>query len=51
MASANPAKAMGIENKGRIKTGFDADFLMIDRDFNVTDVYIGGKKFGSEKQL
>ena len=50
MASANPAKAMGIENKGRIKTGFDADFLMVDRDFNVTDVYIGGKKFGGEKR-
>ena len=45
MASFNPAKSLGIKNKGLIKPGYDADFLTVDKDFNLTDVYIGGNLF------
>ncbi len=34
MASENPAKLMGL-NKGRIAVGYDADFIIVDDDFNL----------------
>ena len=34
MASENPAKLMGL-NKGRIEVGYDADFIIVDEDFNL----------------
>lgn len=45
MATFNPAKSIGIENKGLIKGGYDADFLIIDNEFNITDIFINGEKF------
>ena len=35
---------LGIK-KGRIKEGYDADMLIIDSDFNLKSVIIGGKAF------
>ena len=34
MASENPAKMMGL-NKGKIEVGYDADFIIVDDDFNL----------------
>ena len=34
MASENPARLMGL-NKGRIEVGYDADFIIVDEDFNL----------------
>lgn len=34
MASTTPAVLMGL-NKGRIEVGFDADFILVDDDFNL----------------
>ena len=34
MASENPARLMGL-NKGRIEVGYDADFIIVDDDFNL----------------
>ena len=34
MASENPAKLMGL-NKGRIEIGYDADFIIVDHEFNL----------------
>ena len=34
MASENPARLMGL-NKGKIAVGYDADFLIVDEDFNL----------------
>ncbi len=34
MASENPAKLMGL-NKGKIEVGYDADFIIVDNDFNL----------------
>ncbi len=44
MASETPAKMLGI-NKGQIKEGFDADLVILNDDFSVDTVIIGGKKF------
>ena len=34
MATENPARLMGL-NKGRIEVGYDADFIIVDDDFNL----------------
>lgn len=34
MASETPAKLMGL-NKGKIEVGYDADFIIVDEDFNL----------------
>lgn len=44
MATETPAKMLGV-NKGQIKEGFDADLIVIDDNFNLESVIIGGKKF------
>jgi N-acetylglucosamine-6-phosphate deacetylase len=49
LASANPAKVLGLENQtGKIETGLWADFLLLDEDLNVTECFIGGKQWISE---
>ena len=45
MASYNPTVALEIKGKGLIKEGYDADFNVVDDNFDITDVYIGGKLF------
>ena len=43
MASANPAKELGIDDrKGSIKPGKDADFILIDENFDVKATYVKG---------
>ena len=51
MAAANPARMLGLENrKGQIKTGFDADMILLDESLEVTQTWIGGKHmFGGEE--
>lgn len=43
MVSKNPAKNFGLKNVGCIKKGNDADFVIIDKNFNVYQTYINGK--------
>ena len=42
MASENPAKLMGL-NKGKIEVGYDADFLIVDDDFNLVTAIARGE--------
>lgn len=45
MASINPARNLGIhDRKGSISLGKDADFVIIDEDFDVYATYIAGKE-------
>ena len=45
MASANPAKHLGVFNKkGSISPGKDADLLLFDDNVNIDSVYVMGKK-------
>ena len=42
MASENPARLMGL-NKGKIEVGYDADFLIVDDDFNLVRAIARGE--------
>ncbi len=42
MASENPARLMGL-NKGRIEVGYDADFIIVDKDFNFVKSIVRGE--------
>ncbi len=42
MASENPARHMGL-NKGKIEVGYDADFIIVDRDFNLVRAIARGE--------
>ena len=44
MASATPASLLGI-NKGKIEVGYDADFIVLDDEYNLLKTIIGGKDF------
>lgn len=49
MATLNPARKLRMDHQiGRIKKGFKADLVLLDRDFNVKKVYINGKEFYSQ---
>ncbi|MBR5218260.1 MAG: amidohydrolase family protein, partial [Clostridia bacterium] len=38
-----PARIVGIENKGAIKQGFDADIIIFDDNINIERNIVGGK--------
>ena len=42
-ASSNPARALGLTDRGEIKIGARADLLLVDPEFNVKSVYLNGK--------
>ncbi len=42
MASDNPARSMGL-NKGKIEVGYDADFILVDGNFNLKYSVVGGE--------
>ncbi|MBQ8783866.1 MAG: N-acetylglucosamine-6-phosphate deacetylase [Clostridia bacterium] len=44
MASETPAKRFNL-NKGKIEKGYDADIVIINDNFSVSDVIIGGKLY------
>ena len=45
MATIYPAEAMRIgHRKGRVAPGFDADFLLLTKDFSLKSTWIGGAK-------
>lgn len=43
MATVTPARILGIENKGLLKTGFDADIVIFDEDINVKNTIVNGR--------
>lgn len=50
MATANPARALGLNAKGKLKPGADADLVILSRDLEVRRTLIAGERvFKSEK--
>jgi len=49
--SANPATFYKLNQKGEIKAGRDADLILFDKDFNLTDSFAMGKMMISEGKL
>ena len=45
MASLIPAKSVGIDNIcGKIKVGYDADFILLDYDLNLLKTFLNGQE-------
>jgi N-acetylglucosamine-6-phosphate deacetylase len=50
MATANPARSLGLTTKGRLKPGADADFVILSRELEVRRTLVAGERvFKSEK--
>ena len=43
-ASRNPAKALGLSDRGEIRVGARADLITVDHNFNVQAVFLSGRK-------
>lgn len=43
MGTLNPARLLGLENKGRIAVGADADLVLWDEELNAVKTWIGGE--------
>jgi N-acetylglucosamine-6-phosphate deacetylase len=44
MASANPARAIGLNTKGRLEAGADADFVVLSPELEVLQTYVDGER-------
>lgn len=44
MATENPARLMGL-NKGKVEVGYDAEFILVDGDFNLKNVVVRGELY------
>ena len=44
MMTENPARVMGLQTKGRLKEGYDADIVLFDEDIQVHSVIVNGRK-------
>jgi N-acetylglucosamine-6-phosphate deacetylase len=50
MATANPARALGLASKGKLKAGADADLVILSRELEVRRTMIAGERvFKSER--
>ncbi len=47
MATENPAHAIGLESKGRLAVGADADFVVLSPELEVVETLIGGQEIFS----
>lgn len=46
MASTYPAEVLGLgNNKGKLSTGYDADFVILDQGLNVLETWVAGKQY------
>ena len=48
MATANPARAIGLETKARLAVGADADFVAFSPDLEVMRTFVGGEEIWSQ---
>jgi N-acetylglucosamine-6-phosphate deacetylase len=46
MATENPARAIDLETKGRLKVGADADLIVLSPDLEVVQTLAGGEEIG-----
>jgi N-acetylglucosamine-6-phosphate deacetylase len=44
MASKTPASLMGLSDRGCLKDGYHADFILLDENFETQACWIGGKQ-------
>ena len=44
MLSTIPAEYMALKDRGQLKEGLRADIVIMDKDFNILEVYVAGRK-------
>ena len=44
MITETPARILKLEQKGKLKEGFDADIVIFDNNINIKTVIVNGKK-------
>ncbi len=44
LVSGNAARFLGLHDRGRIEPGLRADFVVMNEDFEVTEVWVGGRR-------
>ena len=44
MATANPARSLGLTAKGKLEPGADADFVVLSPQLEVAQTYVGGER-------
>ncbi|GGJ28962.1 N-acetylglucosamine-6-phosphate deacetylase [Deinococcus roseus] len=44
LTSRNPARYLGLQNKGELQTGWDADLVVLGPDLEVTGVFVAGEQ-------
>ncbi|MFL6569312.1 MAG: N-acetylglucosamine-6-phosphate deacetylase [Chthoniobacterales bacterium] len=49
MATANPARALGLTTKGKLEVGYDADFVVFSPDFEVAQTFVAGEQVFSAR--
>jgi N-acetylglucosamine-6-phosphate deacetylase len=47
MATENPARAVGLETKGRLEIGADADLVILSPELEVSHTFVGGEEIWS----
>ena len=50
MATQNPAQAIGLETKGRLRVGADADLVVLSSELEILHVFKGGDQLVSDRQ-
>ncbi len=50
MGTLNPARLLGLENKGRIAAGADADIVLWDKELKVLRTWVGGQCLYTRRQ-
>ena len=50
MATQNPARALGLEAKGRLRVGADADLVILSPKLEILRVFKGGDELASNRQ-
>jgi N-acetylglucosamine-6-phosphate deacetylase len=50
MATQSPARAIGLETKGQLKVGCDADLVVLSRELEIVRVFTGGDQLASDRQ-
>ena len=48
MATENPARSIGLETKGRLEVGADADLVVLSPDLEVVRTLAGGEEIWSQ---
>jgi N-acetylglucosamine-6-phosphate deacetylase len=50
MVTQNPARALGLQAKGRLRVGADADLVILSPDLEILRVFTGGDELASNRQ-